>query len=355
MRTIACRTTGALPSVARAGLTVLSWPYRLAVSLRNYYYQTSGMAAHVRVPVISVGNITTGGTGKTPFVAALFHKLVDMGYRPAILLRGYKAATGESADETIELALAVNCDRIVQNPDRIAGAEEALLRFEVDTLLLDDGFQHRRIARDLDIVLVDATRPFGYGHLLPRGLLREPPSSLARADLIVVTRCDQAPPPVLARLHERLSRLSPSTPVVEARHRPTALVGLDGSVRHLPGPIPERVVCVAGIANPASFAATVGALGSRVVATRWWPDHYRYERRDLTALGELARQHDAEALITTCKDMVKLRALSVDCKLPLWALRVTIDLSPEADRMLTGLLRRAVGRVGRGFRTAGKG
>ncbi len=355
MRTIACRTTGPLPSVVRAGLTLLSWPYRLAVLLRNYYYETSGAVTDVGVPVISVGNITTGGTGKTPFVAALFQKLVEMDRRPAILLRGYKAAAGESADETVELALAIDCDRIVQNPDRIAGAEEALRCFEADALLLDDGFQHRRIARDLDIVLVDATRPFGYGHLLPRGLLREPPSSLARADLIAVTRCDRVPPTVLAHLHERLGRFAPGTPVVEGRHRPTALVGLDGSVRHLPGPVPESVVCVAGIANPESFAATVNALGSQVVATRWWPDHYRYTPRDLAALGELARQHDAEAVITTCKDMVKLRALSVDCKLPLWALRVTIDLSPEADRMLTDSLRRVVGRLGRGSPAAGKG
>lgn len=348
MQTIACRTSGPLPSAVRAGLTVSSWAYRLAVCLRNYYYETSGVAAGVGVPVISVGNITTGGTGKTPFVAALFQKLVEMGRRPVILLRGYKAAAGESADETVELAVAIDCDRIVQNPDRIAGAEEARIKFEADTLLLDDGFQHRRIARDLDIVLVDATRPFGYGHLLPRGLLREPPVSLARADVIGVTRCDQAPPAVMAHLHEKLSRLAPGTPVVEARHRPTALVGLDGSVRPLPGPVPERVVCAAGIGNPESFAATVAALGSQVVATRWWPDHYRYTSRDLAALGELARRHDAEALITTCKDIVKLRALSVDCKLPLWALRVAIDLSSEADRMLTDSLRRAIGRPGRG-------
>jgi tetraacyldisaccharide 4'-kinase len=153
---------------------------------------------------------------------------------------------------------------------------------------------------------------------------------------------------VLAHLHDRLARLAPDTPVVEASHRPTALVGLDGSVRPLPGPVPERVVCVAGIANPESFAANVDALGSQVVATRWWPDHYRYTMRDLATLGELARQHDAEALITTCKDIVKLRALSVDCKLPLWALRVTIDLGREADRMLTDSLRRVVGRLGLG-------
>ena len=355
MRTIACRTRGVLPSVVRAGLTVLSWSYRLAVLLRNYYYETSGVVTGVGVPVISVGNITTGGTGKTPFVAALFRKLVEMGRSPAVLLRGYKAAAGESADEAVELALAIDCDRIVQNPDRIAGAEEAMRSFEADTLLLDDGFQHRRIARDLDIVLVDATRPFGYGYLLPRGLLREPPSGLTRADLIVLTRCDQAPPTMLAHLHERLGRLAPDTPVLEARHRPTALVGLDGSVRHLPGPVPERVICVAGIANPESFAATIAALGAQVLATRWWPDHYRYTRRDLTALGELARHHDAEALITTGKDMVKLRALSVDCKLPLWALRVTIDLSPEGDRMVTASLRRVVGHLGRESYAADKG
>jgi len=321
----------------------------VVVTMRNALYDNGLLkTVKVGVPVVSIGNITVGGTGKTPFVTVLFGKLVDMGCRPAILLRGYKAATGELADETVELALAVNCHRIVQNPDRIAAAEEALARFEVDTLLLDDGFQHRRIARDLDIVLVDATRPFGYGHLLPRGLLREPPASLARADLIALTRCDQVAPAVLAHLREWLARLAPGTFVLEARHRPTALIGLDGSVRHLPGAVPECVVCTAGIANPASFAATVAALGARVVATRWWPDHYRYRARDLTALSELARRHDADALITTCKDLVKLRALSVDCELPLWALRVTIDLSPDADRMLTDLLRQAVRCVERG-------
>jgi tetraacyldisaccharide 4'-kinase len=114
------------------------------------------------------------------------------------------------------------------------------------------------------------------------------------------------------------------------------------------------VVCAAGIANPVAFAATVGSLGATVVATRWWPDHHRYTTRDLAALGELTHQHGAEGLITTCKDMVKLRALSVDCNLPLWALRVAIDLSPEADRMLTDSLRRVVGRSDRGSCTAGE-
>lgn len=338
MRTISGRTTGLPAAVSRLALSTLSCPYRLAIAIRNYYYDTSGQVTRPPVPVISVGNLTTGGTGKTPFVAGLFNRLAGMSRRPAILIRGYHAARGGLADEVRELVDLTGCDRIVQNPDRLAAAEEAICRFAPDVLLLDDGFQHRRIGRHLDIVLVDATNPFGHGHLLPRGLLREPPTALRRADLIVLTRCDQVDSEHLDLLRQQIAKHAPEKPLMQARHRPVAWVGLDGEVLALPSAEPRRVVCFAGVANPGGFVATVTDLGTEVVARRWWPDHHEYSPPDLTELVELARQHQAEAFVTTGKDLVKLRVMRDHCPQPLWALRIEIELRPPGDTILTDLL-----------------
>jgi tetraacyldisaccharide 4'-kinase len=143
------------------------------------------------VPVVSVGNITTGGTGKTPLVAFLANWFQDQGQKPAILSRGYRAVDGGPNDEKLVLDLLCPGIMHLQNPDRVASARHAVTAQQVQVLVLDDGFQHRRLARDLDLVLIDATCPWGYGAVLPRGLLREPRSGMKRADLAIITRADQ--------------------------------------------------------------------------------------------------------------------------------------------------------------------
>jgi tetraacyldisaccharide 4'-kinase len=143
-----------------------------------------------------------------------------------------------------------------------------------------------------------------------------------------------------------LARLGPGRPIVLARHRPAALLGMDGAVGELADAMPRRVVCFAGIANPSAFAASLAGLGVDVAARRFWPDHHAYRRQDVDALGRLCREHQAQALLTTCKDLVKLRALPVDWAAPIWALRVTIDLAAPGDTILADLLSRALGDAG---------
>ncbi len=165
----------------RGLLRAAELPYTLAVRFRNHRYDRRRTAVHhVSVPVISVGNLTLGGTGKTPMVKWLARRVEDLGARVALVSRGYRAASGELNDEARELAQALPTIPHIQNRDRVAAARFAIEKFNPDVLLLDDGFQHRRLARDLDVVLLDALEPFGFDHVFPRGTLREPLDGLAR-------------------------------------------------------------------------------------------------------------------------------------------------------------------------------
>jgi len=154
----------------------------------------------------------------------------------------------------------------------------------------------------------------------------------------VLTRCDQVDGEHLDLLRQQIAQHAPDKPLMQARHRPVAWVGLEGETLALPSVAPRPVVCFAGVANPGGFAATVTNLGAEVVARRWWPDHHEYSPPDLAELIELARQHHAEAFLTTGKDLVKLRALRDHCPKPLWALRIDIELRPSDDTILTDLL-----------------
>src|SRR5436190_16306424 len=182
---------GPLAIVLRGALWMLAHPYGWIVRRRNARFDR-GLVQPTKVaaPVISVGNLTVGGTGKSPFVAWLARWFLDRGTSVTIISRGYGSRGGKPNDEALELAARLPGVPHLQNPDRIAAANQALATNPAQVLILDDGFQHRRLARDLDIVLLDALAPFGYGHLLPRGLLREPIESLARAQVVALSRSD---------------------------------------------------------------------------------------------------------------------------------------------------------------------
>src|SRR5205814_1694442 len=180
-------------------------------------------SARAARPVISVGNITTGGTGKTPVVRWLASRLRDQGKHVAILLRGYKSAGAAGSDERELLDRLLNASTsdnpviVHANPDRVAGAAETLQKHpDVDVFVLDDGFQHRRLQRDFDLVLIDATNPFGFGHVLPRGLLREPLGGLGRASALLITRCDQVAHEALGQVEQKLKWFAPAAPVLHS-------------------------------------------------------------------------------------------------------------------------------------------
>ncbi len=185
------RRRGPVAAVLRGALGLAEPCYAAAVRWRNRRYDRGAATVHrVGVPVLSVGNLTLGGTGKTPMVRWLAQWFHNRGARVAVVSRGYGAKVGNANDEALELRRLLPDVPHLENPDRVAAAREAVATLGCQAILLDDGFQHRRIARDLDIVLLDALAPFGFGHVFPRGTLREPLAGLRRADAVVLSRAD---------------------------------------------------------------------------------------------------------------------------------------------------------------------
>jgi tetraacyldisaccharide 4'-kinase len=324
------------PTLLRCGLRLASWPYALAVRLRNGLYERGWkQRRRVPVPVVSVGNLTVGGTGKTPCVEYIARHYRSLDRRVAILSRGYGSTAGRN-DEAMVLEENLPDVPHLQGADRATLAATAVDELESEILILDDGFQHRRLARNLDVVLIDATNPWGHGYLLPRGLLREPPSSLRRAGVVVLTRCDQVTPAERGKLREAVARLAPSVAIAETTHRPmdlhhgAAAAGLD----RLHG---RPVAAFCGIGNPDAFRRTLHDYGADVVAFRAFPDHHPYARADVDDLRRWAAEQAMDCVVvTTQKDLVKLRLTDLAGR-ELWALRIQLRVEvgkEEFDRRL---------------------
>ena len=339
---------GAAAELARAALGALAVPYGAAVRARNLAYDRGVLPAlPAHVPVISVGNLTLGGTGKTPLVAWTVRQCLARGRRPAIVSRGYGVARGQTSDEAAELALVLPGVAHVADRDRVAAARMAVSH-GADAIVVDDGFQHRRLVRDLDIVTIDATDPFGCGHVFPRGMLREPLGGLARAQAVVLTRADAVDPgrreAIIAALAEVCRDRGPRV-WAQAAHAPHRL--RTSSCRELPldAVRGRRVAAFCGIGNPAAFRRTLERLGAEVVAFRPFPDHHAYSAADVASLGSLAADARADLALTTLKDLVKLPHETLR-DAPLAALEIAIEfLAGEAD--LDRLVQSAI-RAGRG-------
>ncbi len=280
---------------------------------------------HLEVPVVSIGNLTAGGTGKTPFVAFLARELAARNWRPGIVSRGFRATHSGASDEGRMLDLELGDTLRIEDRVRARGARELTAR-GADVILLDDGFQHRRLARDLDVVLVDATRPWGLPApgvraLLPRGLMREPLASLARADLAVLTRVDQVDAERLDALEAELVASAPGLGVLHARHRPVRLVALEpdgqaGGTHALEALTGRSVELLSAIGNPEGFEASVRGLGATIARHHAFPDHHVFTADDLKGVGDEARP-----VLTTAKDAVKLTGVA-----GLWRLDVELEL-----------------------------
>ena len=311
------KTTGVAASCARAGLSVASVGYCFAVAFRNGLFDRGLKPAHrSTVPVISIGNITTGGTGKTPLVALVCQLLIQADQHPGIVSRGYRSVDGNANDE--KLVLNILCPEAPheQNPDRVAAAKfltsllDSAGRNRVNAIVMDDGFQHRRLHRDLNIVLIDATNPFGYGHLLPRGLLREPLSALKRADVAIITRSDLASEPALARIEDAVIAAAPKLAdrILRVVFQPTSLRRRDGSMMLLSDAAVTNVHLMAGIGNPEAFQTTAVRAGMHVIGTSWFPDHHHYSNADFDQVQHQAAASNGAFVVTTLKDLVKLPA-----------------------------------------------
>lgn len=340
-RLIAGEIEGPGAALARAGLRVASFPYRTVMRLRNVAYDRRWRTVHrAPVPVISVGNLTVGGTGKTPVVELVARKLRARHRRVTILSRGYGNRDGCN-DEALLLEQNLPDVPHLQGPDRVTLANIACDELDSEVLLLDDGFQHRRLARDLDLVLIDATNPFGGGRLLPAGLLREPVSSLARADLIAITRSDIAPPGALQAIHERIAKENPTVGRMEICFRPQSFCQFDHPARELADLAGAKALAFCGIGNPDPFWMSLRQLGLTLIETRPFPDHHSYSRKDVDSLAAWALQRRPDVILTTQKDAVKLPVSALG-NVPLYALRISAvvlrgdeQLDAALDELLT--------------------
>lgn len=327
-------------------LTPFAWLYSSALRLRAGLYRTGMLKTHLLPrPVVSIGNITVGGTGKTPVTAYIARFLLAQGYRVAVLSRGYGGSlegqtcvvsdgaaimlsAGECGDEPYLLASTVPGLMVVIGPDRYAAGQMAMQQLVPDIFLLDDGFQHLRLHRDLNILLMNFSRPFGNGWTLPAGILREPSTAVRRADLVIYTRAPEG---------SAIPRDTGATPRCLSSHTIADLLPLGG---HSPVPFSRcsghAVLAFAGIADPDSFFAGLRRKGLNLVHTISFPDHVVYDRVRCDEIAEAMRTSGADFLVTTEKDGVKLKGLSQKCKDR--TLLARLELTIDNPALLKGLL-----------------
>jgi tetraacyldisaccharide 4'-kinase len=331
------RTAGVSGAIA-AALRLLSLPYGAAGAARNHLYDREILRQErLPRPVISVGNLTVGGTGKTPTVILLANLLKGAGRRPAILSRGYggnaKAPVNvvsdgnrtilgwrEAGDEPVLIARSAPGVPVLTGPKRILTGRAAVERLGADLLILDDAFQHRALFRDLDIVLLDAAHPFGNGRLLPGGPLREPPASLARAHIFIRTGAEKDPTEPFGG--------DSDLPSFRGIHRPQGLVeGKTGRILPPDSLQGIKVCAFAGIGRPEAFRTSLVALGAEVVSFRGFPDHHPYGPQELDDLRRLAGTTGADRIVTTEKDGVRLSDFP-DFLREVSLLRIGMEITP---------------------------
>jgi tetraacyldisaccharide 4'-kinase len=311
---------GARASAARAVLRALSVPFGAAASGRKWLYDKGALLKrHASIPVISIGNITVGGTGKTPLVEHVARGLRERGRSPAVVMRGYGAKHAGASDEALVLRgnLSASADGqtkavpVVEDPDRFRGCEAAAGEHAADVAVLDDGFQHIQLERDLDVVALDATSPFGFGKLFPAGCLREMPEALGRADVIVITRSDLPRAEEVQALDEAVRELAPEGLVLKAVFAPGRLETTGG----VEGPSLDRfreakVAAFCGIGNPFAFGQAIRRLvhphGGELVLAKRFPDHHPFTLGELVDIARAAEAKGARFVVTTQKDAARI-------------------------------------------------
>ena len=325
-----------------AGLSALAAGYRLSLMAREAAYMTGLLrAGRLPVPVLSVGNLTVGGSGKTPTVELAVRTLRELGAVPAVVSRGYgrqvagvhvvadregvKRGPRESGDEPYLLARRLPGTSVVVGESRYEAARLAVEGTGATAVVIDDGFQHRTLAKDVEIVVVNGRRPWGNGRLFPRGNLREPPAALRKAHLVVVT--NPPGPGAIAEVEEALRRHRACAPVVSATYRVADVWEVSEGVRAGPADLAgRRVMAMAGLAAPQGFVETARGLGAEVAGLVEFPDHHWYESADLAAATSRARQAGAEGLVTTEKDWVRLQGLP-QMGMPLWVVPIVMEIT----------------------------
>lgn len=290
-------------------LTVIpSALYGMAVRHRNAGFNRGRRVGNVGLPVISVGNLTTGGVGKSPLVARIAQLLLDHGHRPVIAMRGYKARPGEQGDEELEYRDRIEGIEVLANPQRLKALREFLPRHpEIDCVILDDGFQHRFVHRDLDLVLIDVTRNTLRDHLLPRGRLREPLENLKRADAVIITHASSSD----ELISSRVERYHGKPPLAWSDHvwSHLNLHPPDGTPREVEPDwlMDKTLVTLLGVGNPQPIFTQLEELGARVLANIPAGDHEEFDKSKMKVAMGLCG--GVQGLFMTAKDWVKARKL----------------------------------------------
>lgn len=327
-------------------LSLLSAIYGKVANIRNTLYDKGVFESHdLGARVISVGNITTGGTGKTPLVAYVANVLAERGERVCILTRGYGrenpknrvlvsdgentlATAIESGDEPFELANKLLGKAIViADADRVAAAEWAKRKFGVTVFVFDDGFQHRKAKRDVDIVCIDATNPFGGGKMLPVGRLREPMRNLSRADIVIITRDDLVES--ISDLKFEISQLAPHAAVFIAKNKIVRFVGRDEFNAKT-----QSAFAFCGLGNPENFFELLRRNEIAVNGSMAFRDHHIYSQKDIEKIESEARSVGAEVLLTTAKDAVKLSDLKFEMDLFVVEIETAIEDQDRFEAMI---------------------
>ncbi|GJM18956.1 MAG: tetraacyldisaccharide 4'-kinase [Phycisphaeraceae bacterium] len=351
-------TGDARPGPVPPAIGALAAPlYRFEIGRRNRAYDRGAGVTTLDRPVISVGNLSVGGTGKTPTVRAILRILLEHGRTPCVAMRGYKATPRRESDEAAAHRRAFPAVPIVAQPDRIAGLRalfETQIGRGVDCVVLDDGFQHRRLARSLDVVLVDATRPPFADKLLPAGWLREPPAALGRADVVLVTHADRVRRETLAALESSIRDVAPDAVLATSRHAWAELAVVEeGAERTEPVAwlAGRRVAAACAIGNPDPFLdalteacapdgpdAPRGTIVHRTVLR----DHDPYDAPSITRITDGARTAGAEAVVITEKDWSKLRTVAdTEWPCPIVRPRLRIELMSAAAEFTHAVLNAA--------------
>lgn len=346
LKVIAGASGAPLHTLARGMLGIAELPYSAIMRLRNAAYDSGTKPAHeLGRPTISVGNITAGGTGKTPVVAWLAEMLETAGITPAVLMRGYRKSRAVHSDEQMLLGSQLPRVIVEANPNRVEGAAAAITRDDtIGCFVLDDGFQHRRVRRQFDLVLINATEPFGFGHVHPRGLLREPLSGLSRASAMLITHASEVPPETLLKTQEQIRRFT-RAPMFHCDHLNAEIAGSGGETRELSDLAMIPFMLFTGIGHPQPLANSLRRFASAYKGERFYDDHHHYVNADVAALVADAQACGAKALLTTEKDWVKLQSLwqASPIGVPLYRLRLCIRFWENEEHSLAALIRTAIG------------
>ena len=357
-----------------AVLHVFSWVYRLLVNLKLTLYKT-GVLKRQKLDcfVISLGNVTVGGTGKTPTAQRLARSICELGYRVVILNRGYRAKwhgdvgivsdgehlhmdAAEAGDEAFMLAKHLPNVPVLIGAERAVTGRYAMEHFGAEVVILDDGYQHWQLKRDVDILLVDAVNVFGNEHILPRGTLREPMSHISRADVCLLTKVDQAAEGSREHIRETVHLYNEKALIVESIHQPRCLMPLAEWLDDISGPGVQvskirgrRIMAVSAIGNPASFEQTLSDLGAIIIESLRYPDHHDYTVREMQDVLRQAGAQGAEAIVITEKDAVKIppEVTQAELTIPVYVICVEVTFQSGAEEFQRMLEEKLEGRFSR--------